>query len=408
LATALHLGVALKALLLHQGFAVMGASGDAAPPAEEVSAVADGLRESGANSLAGRELRFQLLGDAQPLGELSEALAALYARALAAYDEGAYADAARDAEAAFQSLGSAFPSTRREALARQVRLLWGASLVQLHEGAAARAHFRWALERDPFLIADRDRFPPPVQRAVEHERTAVAAEAPARLVVSVAGAPSGGPAVQLIVDGLPRGSLPRELSLPAHAATFWVEGAPQGGWAHQAALAPDHTLSVDLDLLLEAALFAGDGQILIQLPAATQKRQALLGAVMARSRMTDLVLVSKVKPSGAVQRLTATRFNAAGVALARTAFDADQASSLAVAQALRGLPLVAVAQALRCLPPPKPAAAIPAESSVEKKGDGFPVLPVVLGAAAVVVVAAVLTAVFWPRSFEVTLTPSQR
>jgi hypothetical protein len=396
LLTALQLGVALEALLLHQGFVVIGASGDVAPPAAAVSAVAEGLRANGAGSVSGRDLRQKLLGDAQPVGELSEAQAALYARALAAYDEGAYAAAAGDAEAAFKVLDAASPSTRQEALIRQAQLVWGASLVQSNQVAVARAHFRWALERDPFLIADHDRFPPPVQHAFERERTAVAAETPSRLAVTAAGGMPAGVTVQLLVDGLPRGALPRDLSLPAHDVTFWVEAGQPGGWAHHAVLTPDHSLSVDLDLMLESALTAGDRELLLVLPVALSQRQAVLGALMARSGMSDLVVVAKARPPGASQRLTATRFDANGVVLTRTAFDPEQAASATVAQALLGLPA------------PKEATreAVPAAGVVEKKKEGSSVLPIVLGVVGVVAVAAVLTAVLWPRSFELTLTPS--
>jgi hypothetical protein len=394
LSTALQLGVALKALLFHQGFVVLGASGAGAPPPPAVAGVAEGLRASGASSVTGAPLRGRLLGDAQPLGEVSEAQTALYARALAAYDEGAYPDAARDAETVVKSLENALPSTAREALARQVQLVWGAALVQSGQVAAAKPHFRWALERDPFLIADTDRFPPPVQRVFERERTALASETPSRLVVSVGS--SSGAGAQLVVDGLPRGALPRDLSLPAHTATFWVEGAKSSSWAHHAALLSDRTLSFEFDLLLEAALLAGDGQLLLTVPSSPQQRRLLFQAVLARAEASDLVVVAKSGPSPAVNpRLTATRFNSSGQIVVSTDFNADQASSAAVARALRGLPEPVVAAEI-------------AKEPAQKKDEGFPVLPVVLGAVGVVAVASVLAVVLWPRNFEVTLTPSSR
>jgi hypothetical protein len=390
LSTPLQLAAAVNTLLLGQGFAVIGASGPGSPPAATVASVAEGLRASGSVAVWGGELQKRLLGDAEPVGEFSEALAAIYARALAAYDEGSYRDSAKDAQAAFEALSGAPPSTRREALARQTQLVWGAALIQLHESSSARSHFRWALDRDPFLIADRDRFPPPVQSAFERERSAIAAEPPARLAVGVPGIDGA----QLIVDGLPRGALPRDLSLPAHSTVFWVEAGNAKSWAHHALLSSDHPLSVDVALALEAALIREEGQVLLALPTTTKQRQALIGALTLRARTTDLVVVAEAVPAGSLARYTATRFSAGGEVIAKTTFDGVQGSSARVAQALRGT------APSSSVPEPPPA------SDVHKHADEFPVLPVVLGAIGVVAVATVLTAVFWPKSFEMTLTPS--
>jgi hypothetical protein len=393
LSTLSPLAAAVNALLLSQGFAVIGASGPGAPPAATVASVADGLRASGALALSGSELQKRVLGDAEPVGEFSEDLAAIYTRALAAYDEGSYRDSARDAQTAFEALSAALPSTRREALARQAQLVWGAALVQLHEASAARSHFRWALDRDPLLIVDHDRFPPPVQNAFERERSAVAGEPAARLAVGNSGSAGTVVSAQLIVDGLPRGALPKDLSLPAHATILWVEAGNAKSWAHHASLSSGHALSLDIDLPLEAALVREDGQVLLNLPATAKQRQGLIGALTLRTRTTDVVLVTKATPPGSVARYTATRFSAQGEVVARTAFDAGESASPRVAQALRGMQLSNEGEA------------VPA-GDVHQRADGFPVLPVVLGAVGVVAVATVLAVVFWPRSFEMTLTPS--
>jgi hypothetical protein len=382
---ALQLGLGLK-LLLHQGVAVLGAVGEAAPPQTVVVSVAEALQARGMASLAGARLRSRLLGDAEPLGELTEAQAAPYASALVAYDEGSYSDAARAAEAAFATLVTAPPSTRCEALARQAQLLWGASLLRSQGTIGARPHFRWALERDPLLIADRDRFPPPVQRVFERERAALGAEAPAELVVSGVGGTSGA----LLVDGLPRGALPRDLSLPPHPARLWVEDAHSHGWAHRAALTADRPLAVRIDVLLESALMARDGDLLLDLPEAPSERAQTTRAVVAGAGVTDLVLIAKVKPAGGPVRLRATRFDARGTAIAETNFAAQGADYADVARALLA-----------------PVHELPVASSTTRVEKGaFPVLPVVLGAAGAVVLAAVLTAVFWPRGFELSLTTS--
>jgi hypothetical protein len=398
LSTLLQLAAAVNTLLLGQGFAVIGASGPGSPPPGTVASVAEGLRASGSVAVSGGELQKRLLGDAEPVGEFSEALAAIYARALAAYDEGAYRDSVKDAQAAFEALSGAPPSTRREALARQTQLVWGAALVQLRESSSARSHFRWALDRDPLLIADHDRFPPPVQSAFERERSGIAAEPPARLAVGVSGIESAPPQLmgQVIVDGLPRGALPRDLSLPTHPTVFWVEAGNAKSWAHHALLSSDHPLSVDVDLALEAALVREDGQVLLALPTTPKQRQALIGALTLRARTTDLVVVAEAVPPGSPARFTATRFGAGGAVIAKATFDGEQGASASVAQALRGTALSSSAE----VPEPPPT------SDVHKHADEFPVLPVVLGVIGVVAVATVLTAVLWPKSFEMTLTPS--
>jgi hypothetical protein len=363
----LPLGVSLK-LLLHQGVAVLGAAGAAAPPQAAVLSVSEALQRQGTPALADAALRRRLLGDAQPLGELSEAQVALYAKAASAYDEGAYADAARAAEAAFAAFSAAPPSASCEALARQAQLLWGASLVRSQGVAAARPHFRWALERDPVLIADRDRFPPPVQRVVEQERAAVSAAAAGKLAVAdTHGTPS-----ELSVDGLPRGALPRELALPPHPAKLWVEGGHAHGWAHMAALTADHKTTVKVDALLEEALSARGDEALLDLPDGPEERAKTAGALASAAGVSDLVIVEKAAPPTNPPKLSAARLDAKGAVLAQTTFPLEGADYAAVARALMALSSDAA--------PPVGA------TRTEEKG-GFPVVPVVLGVAGAVVLA---------------------
>ncbi len=386
LLSALQLGLGLR-LLLHQGAVVLGAAGEAAPPPAVVVSVGEALQAKGLPSSFGAALRKHLLGDAEPLGELTEAQAALITKAVAAYDEGSFADAALAAETAFAALAAAPPSTRCEALARQAQLLWGASLLRSQGAAGARPHFRWALERDPLLIADRERFPPPVQQLFERERSIVGAEPTGILEVSAVGGGTGG----LQVDGLPRGVLPRELPLPPHVAKLWVEATPSHGWAHSATLTADHPFSLKIDLLLESVLTAPEGDLRIDLPPVLSKRARIIHAVTEAAGATDLVLVAQVKSADHKVGLSATRFDAQGTELARVAFAAEGADYAEVAQSLLA-------------GPHQTPVAVAATPVAEK--SGFPVWPVVLGAAGAVAVAAVLTAVFWPHNFELTLTPS--
>ncbi len=309
-----HLGLTLAVVLAQSGrMAVLSFAADRTePPAE--GPLASALLSEGLPVIAGPALRDRLLGDARPLGhELSRTIDQAISAAQEGYDRGDFGASARQAGLAFEALARAAPSKQREGLIDEVQVLWCAALLKLKGRSAAAAHFSDALQRNPELVIDKDRFAPPVQRQFEEERSRVVNGPQVSLEVS------GTAGAILFIDGTPRGSLPLRIALAPHHCTVWVEVSGEPGLAHDLVLTHSTALApLFIDWQLETALRFSDGDLVLELPAEPPAsdfaRRALLQRIMKKASAEALlalewVTVETPSPApGQARRLAVVRY----------------------------------------------------------------------------------------------------
>ena len=391
-----HLALALAVLLAQSGpIAVLSLAADNRLDAPPAGPLASALLSEGLPVIAGAALRERVLGDGRPLAyELSRTIEQEIRAAQEGYDRGDFSASARQAATAAESLSRAAPSARREVLIPAVQILWGAALSQLKGRAAASPHFREALQRNPRIAIDQDRFAPPVQRQFEEERSRLAGGLDVLLEVS------GTPGALLFVDGTPRGSLPLRLALPPHRCTLWVEVSGEPGWAHEVSLTHATKLSPKLviDWKLEVASRLVEGEWVAELPVSEADRRALLQGILERAGAVEL-LALEWTTSNQVRRLAVVRYGPGGVEKSRELFPPDGIDWQRVARILRdaGNPLAAMAVSegadqRRGTATPQAAGALAVASASAPEGKPFPWLTVglVAGGAALVAGAVAL------------------
>jgi hypothetical protein len=324
--------LALAVVLGQSGrIAVLSLAADNRLDAPPAGPLASALASEGLPVMAGPALRERVLGDGRPLAyELSRTVEQEVRAAQESYDRGYFSASARQASVAAESLARAAPSARREKLIPAIQILWGAALSQLKGRASVGPHFREALQRNPRIAIDQDRFAPPVQRQFEEERSRVAGGPQVPLEVS------GTTGAILFVDGMPRGSLPLRIALPPHRCTLWVEVSGEPGWAHEVSLT--RSTAITIDWQLEAASRLVEGEWVVELPAPQVDRRALLRRILERAGADELLGLEWTSgQTGATQvrRLAVVRYGPGGVEKGRELFPPDGVDWTRVASALR-------------------------------------------------------------------------
>ncbi len=390
--------LALAVVLAQSGrIAVLSLAADNRLDAPPAGPLASALLSEGLPVIAGQALRERVFGEGRPLAyELSRTLEQEMRASQESYDRGDFNASARQAALVAESLSRAAPSARRESLIPASQILWGAALFQTKGRAAASPHFREALQRNPHIAIDRDRFAPPVQRQFEEERSSVAGGTQVSLEVS------GTAGAILFVDGTPRGSLPLRLTLPPHRCLLWVEVSGEPGWTHELSLTRSTVLTIDWPLEVASRLV--EGEWVAELPAPQADRQALLQRILERAGADELLALEWASgQTGAekVRRLAVVRYGPGGVEKGRQMFPPDGVDWKLMARALRdpGNPLAGTGSARSETPLQQPGAAMSAAAgelvvagAPSPEGKPFPWLTagLVAGGAALVAGAVVL------------------
>jgi len=356
-----------------------------APPTGPLAAA---LAAAGLQVISGHALRERLTGDGRPMS--TGVLSSVEKGVLAAeedYDRGEFRGAAQLAASSHEALLQAGPSPRRELLARELQILWGAALLQQRSTAAAASHFREALQRNPQTLIDRDRFAPPVQRLFEEARDRLLAGPQATLDVS------GTPGATLFVDGVPRGTLPLRVALPPHRCTLWVEVSGQPGLAHEFSVFRPTALSVDWQLEVATA-FTADGDPIVEVPRFAVRAQTLLEHLIGKAGASALVALEWAGPERRQQRLV--RYGPDGIEKSRLLLPAEAVDWTRVVPSL--LEESAPAPAL-------PASQLAVESTAAARAEPhrFPWLltGLVAGGVAVVAVAVAIGFSIHPTNAEI-------
>jgi hypothetical protein len=318
-----------------------------ARPAPSLSdALSDALRSEGLSVLSGAPLRDRLLWGGRPLASAVErSIERGLLDAQDDYDRGEFSEAARRSGETFAALVRALPSARREVLARALQVLWGASVLPSKGWAAADAHFRDALLRDPEMLIDRERFAPPVQRVFEASRARVSNGPQVSLEVR------GTPRATLFVDGIPRGALPLRINLPPHRCTLWAEVLGEPGLAHELTLAQPTRLSIDWDVEI-ASRFTGAEMSLWVPPSGARGEPLgeLVRRVVAAASAGELLAIEPaVAPAAGI---VVVRYDREGRERSRRTLAAGNIDWQRVARALREereRPLVAPSPAVPVL-----------------------------------------------------------
>jgi hypothetical protein len=145
-----------------------------------------------------------------------------------AFDEGRFEEAAHQASLAAGALAQGPRGPAIEVRAREMQMLWGASLLSLGRSDQATSHFRIALQQDPGFAPNKDRFAPPVRRRFERVRQETA-RAAASTTLEVSG--TAGAAVYL--NGIERGTVPAAIAGPRGSQGWlWLERGGIRSLAH--------------------------------------------------------------------------------------------------------------------------------------------------------------------------------
>ena len=231
------------------------------------------------------------------------------------YDDGEFADVARRAQDAESVLAREPPCERREALVRDLELLWGAAVLATSGRAAAVAHFERALTLSPREQADQARFSPPVQELLERTRAQLSKRR--KVSLKVQGPPGG----TLFIDGLAQGELPKTVQMLPHRATLWVDMGRHSTLAHEVDVSGDTQLTIDV--ALETSLRDLASEIGLLLPDGEPARSDLIRRLAASSDSGRVFLEERTSEG----QLVVTRFGSAGQPLAQRALSGSKPGS---------------------------------------------------------------------------------
>lgn len=260
---------------------------DGTADAPSATPLAQALVAAGMPAVAGSALRERLLGRGRPFGhDVLPAIVLGVTGAEFAYDNGDFVEAANLCSLANETLDLEMPSPRREAITRNLQVLWGAALLGAGNPREAAAHFDLALARNPYALLDQDRFAPPVQQLFEEERHRLVNGPKVPLTIS------GTAGAAVFVDGIARGSPPLTLQLQPHLATVWLEVLGHAGLAHEVQVGQVEGLTIDWQL--EAALHEGaTTEAWLALPRPEPLRRDLAARVALRTGAKEVVFLQR-------------------------------------------------------------------------------------------------------------------